>query len=88
MIVALLWAAVVVFLYERSRPFVKQLVDLRCKAPVSSESIDLPTDLASFAANESEGWAQGEMFKAMRTLYEESKDWNIVRQSFGLGVTE
>lgn len=86
MLTALVFAFLVVYLYERTRPLLVQLLAAKPvpAAPVAVKAEPLPTDLLLVAAQESEPWAKEQALQAMREAYDATLNWNAVRQRFGL----
>jgi len=48
----------------------------------------IPDDLAALAMQYDEEWAQEDVLKAMRERFEQRKDWNLVRQAYGVAPTD
>lgn len=49
-------------------------------APVLPEDDSIPADLVRMAMDESEAWARESAFKAIRTLYDRTHNWDAVRR--------
>lgn len=74
----LLWVGFLVYLVERLLPFAEQLFEARV-LPKPSLREPVPTDLILAANRESEAWAREETLQHFRDLYDEHRDWNVVR---------
>lgn len=46
----------------------------------------IPPDLVLFANQESQDWARGQMLDAFRETYSKVKDWQKVREGFGIST--
>jgi len=93
-IVALVWAGVVVFALVRTEALIRHWLRLVYVAPVATEQdVEVPQDIAALAMRESEEWAQEEVLKAAKERFLKVKDttmpdaqrWNLVRRALGIG---
>jgi len=83
-IVAVIVVAGMLVLFERARPLFLILLEPKRLPAAPPPNTAIPSDLASLALQQSEAWAQEESLKAMRELYADVGDWNLVRMKFGV----
>lgn len=92
-IVALVWACALVYAAHRLacafETGVATFARAAWPAPEEAEPlVVIPDDLAALAMQYDEEWAQEDVLKAMRERFEQRKDWNLVRQAYGVAPTD
>jgi hypothetical protein len=93
-IVALVWAGVVVFALVRTEALIRHWLTLVYPPALPTEQdVEVPQDIMALAMRESEEWAQEEVLKAAKERFLKVKDttmpdaqrWNLVRRALGIG---